>query len=124
MARRPTHRAAAASYVNRIFLSAAGRREPITLLLEETNFPIKVWGALLQIPPGTAATYGALAEAIDQHTATRAVGNAAGSTALDRSHRMAGASSALEWANANVAIDRRPLMYHEPGRRNIAVNHR
>jgi AraC family transcriptional regulator of adaptative response/methylated-DNA-[protein]-cysteine methyltransferase len=61
-----------------MFGSAAGRTEPITLLLKGTNFQIKVWRALLQIPPGTAATYGALAEAIDQPTAARAVANAVG----------------------------------------------
>ena len=77
-ARLSDHRAAAASYVNRIFGSAAGRTEPITLLLKWTNFQIKVWRALLQIPPGTATTYRAFAEAIDQPTAARAVGNAAG----------------------------------------------
>lgn len=77
-ARLTEHRATAASYVNRIFGSAAGRTEPITLLLKGTNFQIKVWRALLQIPSGTAATYGALAEAIDQPAAARAVGNAAG----------------------------------------------
>jgi len=43
---------------------------------------------------------------------------------LHRSCRTAAASRAFEWANANIAIDRRPFMYHEPGRRNIAVNHR
>ncbi len=72
------HRATAASYVNRIFGLAAGRTEPITLLLKGTNFQLKVWRALLQIAPGAATSYEALAEAIHRPTAARAVGNAVG----------------------------------------------
>lgn len=70
--------AAARSIIERIFGPAAGRREPITLFLKGTNFQLKVWQALLQIPSGAATSYGALAEAIDQPSAARAVGSAVG----------------------------------------------
>jgi AraC family transcriptional regulator of adaptative response/methylated-DNA-[protein]-cysteine methyltransferase len=50
----------------------------INLLLKGTNFQIKVWEALLRIPAGSVCSYEAVAEAIGQSTATRAVGSAVG----------------------------------------------
>ncbi len=41
-------------------------------------FQIKVWEALLSIPPGQVATYGAIADAIGHPRAVRAVGTAVG----------------------------------------------
>lgn len=46
------------------------------LLLRGTNFQIKVWEALLRIPPGQLLSYGELAQAIGQPGAARAVGSA------------------------------------------------
>lgn len=54
-------------------------RRPLTLVLRGTNFQIKVWQALLAIPPGRIASYGDIAKAIGQPTASRAVGAAVGS---------------------------------------------
>lgn len=63
---------------DRIFGPAAGRTGPITLLLQGTNFQLKVWQALLAIPAGAATSYGALAEALDAPGSARAVGGAVG----------------------------------------------
>ncbi len=51
---------------------------PITLLLRGTNFQIKVWEALLRIPFGHLVSYQAVAKAIGQPSAVRAVGAAVG----------------------------------------------
>ncbi len=50
----------------------------VTLLLKGTNFQLKVWNALLQIPAGAAWSYEDVAQAIGQPSAARAVGNAVG----------------------------------------------
>lgn len=54
----------------------AGPRVP--LMLRGTNFQVKVWQALLRIPPGCLSTYGDLARRIGNPAASRAVGNAVG----------------------------------------------
>ena len=54
------------------------RIKPLTLHLRGTNFQIKVWEALLQIPAGTATTYEGLAQRIGRPNASRAVGSAVG----------------------------------------------
>lgn len=46
--------------------------------LRGTNFQLKVWEALLQIPAGRVTTYEGIAERIGRPTASRAVGNAIG----------------------------------------------
>ena len=51
---------------------------PLPLLLKGTNFQIKVWEALLRIPFGRLVSYQAIAQAIGQPTAVRAVGAAIG----------------------------------------------
>lgn len=62
--------------VGQIFdASARGR---LNLHLRGTNFQLKVWEALLQIPAGMATTYEGLAERIGQPAASRAVGSAVG----------------------------------------------
>jgi AraC family transcriptional regulator of adaptative response/methylated-DNA-[protein]-cysteine methyltransferase len=54
------------------------RGAPITLALKGTNFQIKVWEALLRIPPGTVVSYGDIARAIGHPDSYRAVGTAVG----------------------------------------------
>ena len=56
----------------------ANARGKLNLHLRGTNFQLKVWEALLNIPAGTVTTYEGLAERIGQPTASRAVGNAVG----------------------------------------------
>lgn len=51
---------------------------PLTLHLRGTNFQIKVWQALLEIPFGRVATYADVARSIGHPTSARAVGNAVG----------------------------------------------
>lgn len=51
-------------------------RKPLPLYLSGTNFQIKVWQALLQIPPGSAVSYDTVAALIGQPGATRAIGTA------------------------------------------------
>ena len=55
---------------------------PLSLHLRGTNFQIKVWEALLRIPPGKATSYQQIAEQIGRPSAARAVGNAVGSNPL------------------------------------------
>ena len=56
-----------------IFSPSGGRLE---LDLRGTNFQLKVWEALLRIPPGAVVSYGGLADALDKSGAARAVGSA------------------------------------------------
>jgi AraC family transcriptional regulator of adaptative response/methylated-DNA-[protein]-cysteine methyltransferase len=51
---------------------------PITLLLQGTNFQIKVWEALLKIPMGSVVPYEELASNVCSARAARAVGGAVG----------------------------------------------
>jgi AraC family transcriptional regulator of adaptative response/methylated-DNA-[protein]-cysteine methyltransferase len=60
--------------VDRVFSPGSGA--PITLHLRGTNFQVKVWEALLRLPPGELTTYQALAEKVGSSGAARAVGNA------------------------------------------------
>ena len=54
------------------------RGKPLGLHLRGTNFQLKVWEALLQIPTGTVTTYKGIAERIGNPKALRAVGTAVG----------------------------------------------
>jgi AraC family transcriptional regulator of adaptative response/methylated-DNA-[protein]-cysteine methyltransferase len=49
---------------------------PMTLFLRGTNFQIKVWEALLRIPPGSVVSYEDLARHLGKPQASRAVGSA------------------------------------------------
>jgi AraC family transcriptional regulator of adaptative response/methylated-DNA-[protein]-cysteine methyltransferase len=72
------HRATA-SLVAPIFdLQFNTRIKPLTLHLRGTNFQLKVWEALLQIPTGAVTTYEGIASRIGKPGATRAVGSAVG----------------------------------------------
>jgi AraC family transcriptional regulator of adaptative response/methylated-DNA-[protein]-cysteine methyltransferase len=59
-----------------------GRRPDLSLLLKGTNFQLKVWRALLQIPPGAVVSYDAVARWIGESRAARAVANAVGSNPI------------------------------------------
>ncbi len=63
--------------VERIFTSQTGQSlPPLNLYLKGTNFQIKVWEALLRIPPGSVVSYENIAAAIGMPSAARAVSNA------------------------------------------------
>ncbi|MCK4975523.1 MAG: methylated-DNA--[protein]-cysteine S-methyltransferase [Anaerolineales bacterium] len=57
-------------------LSTKGIPSPLSLYLRGTNFQIKVWEALLVIPPGSVVAYDDIAHYIGRPTAARAVSNA------------------------------------------------
>ena len=68
-----------AGLVEPIFsLRFSERIKPLNLHLRGTNFQLKVWEALLQLPAGTVTTYEGLAQRIGQPSASRAVGSAVG----------------------------------------------
>jgi AraC family transcriptional regulator of adaptative response/methylated-DNA-[protein]-cysteine methyltransferase len=56
--------------------------DTLRLLLGGTNFQIKVWEALLRIPPGSVCTYEDVAQWIGRPGAARAVGGAVGANAI------------------------------------------
>jgi AraC family transcriptional regulator of adaptative response/methylated-DNA-[protein]-cysteine methyltransferase len=70
--------ATTADYMRRAFELAERSSDPLPLLLRGTNFQIKVWEALLRIPFGQVVSYQAIANAVGQPTAARAVGAAVG----------------------------------------------
>ncbi|MFL5574965.1 MAG: methylated-DNA--[protein]-cysteine S-methyltransferase [Gemmatimonadaceae bacterium] len=49
---------------------------PLGVVLKGTNFQLKVWNALLRVPPGTVTTYEELAAAAGAPSAVRAVSSA------------------------------------------------
>jgi AraC family transcriptional regulator of adaptative response/methylated-DNA-[protein]-cysteine methyltransferase len=65
------------SYLNRIF-PRNNRPGKLPIDLRGTNFQIKVWQALLEIPPGAVVPYEDLAARVGNPKATRAVGTAVG----------------------------------------------
>jgi AraC family transcriptional regulator of adaptative response/methylated-DNA-[protein]-cysteine methyltransferase len=67
---------AGAGLVESIFSLDRQPRVPLHILVRGTNFQIKVWEALLRIPPGNVVTYGELAMAAGSPRAIRAVGHA------------------------------------------------
>ncbi|HKJ38835.1 MAG TPA: methylated-DNA--[protein]-cysteine S-methyltransferase [Anaerolineales bacterium] len=54
------------------------RGKPLNVHLRGTNFQLKVWEALLQIPAGAVTTYEGIASRIGKPSAMRAVGTAIG----------------------------------------------
>ncbi len=70
-------------YVEKIF-GATNHRGPqkLPLLLKGTNFQLKVWEALLRIPPGTVTTYEDVAARAGRPGAARAAGQAIGSNPI------------------------------------------
>lgn len=77
---------ATAALAQRIFDPGAGqpdpRGAPLRLLVKGTNFQVKVWSALLRIPPGALCTYTDVARAVERPAAARAVGNAVGANPI------------------------------------------
>ena len=67
--------AAAAALATSVF-PAAPAPGKLHLLLRGTNFQIKVWEALLKIPPASLLSYGQLAAHLGRPQAARAVGSA------------------------------------------------
>ncbi len=68
-----------AALAGRIFRERAPGHGPLRLHLRGTKFQFAVWRALLAIPLGVAASYGAIARLVGRDRAGRAVGTAVGS---------------------------------------------
>jgi AraC family transcriptional regulator of adaptative response/methylated-DNA-[protein]-cysteine methyltransferase len=67
------------AYADTIFpLHRGNAPAPVNAFLMGTLFQVKVWEALLKIPPGSVASYGDIARAIDAPSHSRAVGQAVG----------------------------------------------
>lgn len=68
-----------AAWAARVFEPARWRPDrPLRVVLIGTDFQIRVWETLLKVPPGTATTYGDVANHIGKPSASRAVGAAVG----------------------------------------------
>jgi len=76
--------AAAARLARRVFErpDRAGSRPALRAWVRGTPFQVRVWRALLALPPGTLVSYGGLAAALGKPTAARAVGTAVGQNPL------------------------------------------
>jgi AraC family transcriptional regulator of adaptative response/methylated-DNA-[protein]-cysteine methyltransferase len=75
---------AASQLAGRVFerLARSPSRPALRAFVQGTAFQVRVWRALLQVPPGALVSYGRLAAALDQPHAARAVGTAVGQNPL------------------------------------------
>lgn len=83
----------------RAFRRASGEtNDPLALHIVGTNFQVKVWEALMAVPPGNLVAYNDLARAIGREKCPRAIGNALGANPiayLIPCHRVIRASGAF-----------------------------
>ncbi len=99
---------------------------PLPLLLRGTNFQLKVWEALLDIPQGCVATYESVARRIGRPGSARAVGTAVGSNPvafLIPCHRVVRAGGGLggyRWGPGR----KRLMLAWEEERAALAAGHR
>ena len=63
---------------DQLFNRNPGSSKQLSALVQGTPFQVKVWRALLRIPPGCLTSYGWIAQAIGEPRAVRAVGSACG----------------------------------------------
>ncbi|MBG86010.1 MAG: hypothetical protein CMO80_03805 [Verrucomicrobiales bacterium] len=68
--------------VHQIFHSPGKRTTGLRAWVRGTEFQVKVWRALINIPPAKLTSYNRLAAAINSPRASRAVGNAVGANPL------------------------------------------
>ena len=114
--------AAVARIAERLFDGGQTPAELPPLLLRGTNFQVKVWQALLRIPPGHVASYQQVANAIGSPAAVRAVGQAVGHNPVaviipcHRVIRKSGALHNYRWG----APRKRALLAWEAGQREQA----
>ena len=97
----------------------------VPLAPQGTEFQMTVWKALSDVPFGTTATYGEIARAIGQLTATRAVGAANGRNPIPiiiPCHRVIGASGELTGYSGGEGLDtKQRLLDHESGDQTLSV---
>lgn len=70
------HPAATAPIAAQVFRDLGERPASLSLLVMGTNFQLKVWQALLRIPPGAVTTYETLGRRLGAGSAARAIGSA------------------------------------------------
>ena len=74
---------AAAKIATRIFTRRARHsRQTLRAFVRGTPFQLRVWRALMQVPPGRLTSYGRLAASLGMPSAARAVGSAVGANSL------------------------------------------
>lgn len=61
-----------------VFHRQPGNKEKLNVLVKGTNFQVKVWNALLEVPYGTVTTYQNIARQVELPKALQAVGSAVG----------------------------------------------
>ena len=87
------------AHARRIFDPAAWRAEmPLRIVLIGTDFEVRVWEALLDVPMGRLATYSDIAAKVCKPTAARAVGAAVGRNPVSfvvPCHRVVGKNGSL-----------------------------
>jgi AraC family transcriptional regulator of adaptative response/methylated-DNA-[protein]-cysteine methyltransferase len=89
----------------------SSERPALALHVKGTNFQLKVWKALLDIPAGEVTTYGALASTLGDPKASRAVGGAVGANPVSYlipCHRVIRASGEL--GGYAWGVDRKRVM--------------
>ena len=96
---------------------AAGKRQvfEFDLAAEGPDFDKRVWTALLDIPFGTTTSYGAVARAIGEPKAARAVGAANGANPIALvvpCHRVIGSDGSLTGYGGGLPLKRK-LLEHE-----------
>ena len=93
---------------------------PLSLMVRGTNFQVKVWRALLQIPAGAVVAYEDVAKAIGSPSAVRAVGTAVSRNPvayLIPCHRVIRGTGALGGYRWGVARKRAMLVREGGGKR-------
>ena len=114
-----------APLIEPIFDLSQRGRESLRLHLRGTNFQIKVWEALLQIPQGTVTTYEGIATRIGNPFALRAVGTAVGHNpiaVLIPCHRVLRKDGAFGSYRYGSARKKALLAYESVTARNEAVS--
>ncbi|MCB1517100.1 MAG: methylated-DNA--[protein]-cysteine S-methyltransferase [Hyphomicrobiaceae bacterium] len=84
-------------------------KRPVRLVLIGSDFEVKVWEKLIEIPMGTARTYGEIAGDLGKPSASRAVGTAVGRNPISfvvPCHRVVGSTGALTGYHWGVARKR------------------
>ena len=88
----------------------AASAKPLRLAVCGTNFQLKVWEALLRIPPGRITSYQALSQALGLPRSARAVGGAVAANPISylipchRVIRRSGAISNYEWGQSRKRV--------------------
>ena len=102
--------AATQPVVARVFGERSTDGTPLRLAVAGTNFQLKVWEALLRIPPGRVTSYRALAQALGLPRSARAVGGAVAANPISylipchRVIRGTGRISNYEWGPARKRV--------------------